>query len=944
MTNNSEKNEDLIPLTPNTKANNIQNYKKYLDTALENKNIKNIALSGNYGSGKSSILATYFNNQKYHDKILQISLANFKITDETNQDDMKNIEKNIINQILYQISANEIPLTNFKIKRELTNPQKAFFCLEALLIISIIFPFNFIENQTFINFQYVLLSFCILTNLFYFLKYLPLKKMNLKFQNIETEIHNQNDELFEKYADEIIYLLEKSNKEILIIEDLDRFNQINIFEKLRELNIKVNNKLSEKRFVFIYAIRDDLFSQYKERTKFFDLIIPVLPYLNSTNSYEKMKNELFSEYNIEDQLLYLLSFYIDDMRLLFNIHNEFVVYKNEINVSKNDDEKILSLIVLKNLFNTDFEKLKFRDGKIYKVFASIEKFKDGVREKINSAKEELTLLEEEKSQQIAKTEEDFFILWYIEHSYSGYTIEQLKSFMITDNHSFTYQENNQRYTITYTELKASEPYRKNLELALSKHNNSIFEKKIKKDISDLENKLSGNLKDFLLEDDVEEDMKILYRLIKFGYVDETYENYINYNYSEKNDVDFIKNVFNDSHSLSYDLELKDFVKISNSFTKEDYHKEAILNYNLLDYFIKNDARKSKFILQTSKNKDTNFIEYYYNYRLYQSINNIDILIEYLKELNIKLDLTKLDKIDERLVLQNLHLNDEKNFATILQTIWKNYVKDEKKINSVLSNSEINPSLKLYFIKNIKLHLNLNSFDNVYYQDLMTHNKIIPSSQNIQVYFDYSHKKIDSILSNFINNNEFYFDTKLSNDFFNELVNQSNINDISYKKLLETYDSKKYTAEFLNDDLQSEKLEILVRLNLLEFSKKMVELLEKHNIDYISSNEEEIANILLDNDDLNIQNLKFILDSQNVILENKKKLFLSRIQKLSIDEVKHYLEKLLFSDALLKIANQEGMYFNRKIDQNKENITILEYLKNKNILTDAQFNSILRMDK
>lgn len=49
---------------------------------------------------------------------------------------------------------------------------------------------------------------------------------------------------FEKYADEIVYLLKKSGKEILVIEDLDRFKQLKIFEKLRELNIKVNDKLN----------------------------------------------------------------------------------------------------------------------------------------------------------------------------------------------------------------------------------------------------------------------------------------------------------------------------------------------------------------------------------------------------------------------------------------------------------------------------------------------------------------------------------------------------------------------------------------------------------------------------------------------------------------------------------------------------------------------------
>lgn len=64
-------------LTPNDEAENIEEYNKALNEALENNNVKNIAISGSYGAGKSSIIRTFEkNNPKY--KILDISLATFK--------------------------------------------------------------------------------------------------------------------------------------------------------------------------------------------------------------------------------------------------------------------------------------------------------------------------------------------------------------------------------------------------------------------------------------------------------------------------------------------------------------------------------------------------------------------------------------------------------------------------------------------------------------------------------------------------------------------------------------------------------------------------------------------------------------------------------------------------------------------------------------------------
>ena len=59
--------------------------------------------------------------------------------------------------------------------------------------------------------------------------------------------------------------LKVTTYDTVFIEDLDRFNQPNIFIKLRELNTVINNYDNIKRkVVFIYAIKDDISKMRKE--------------------------------------------------------------------------------------------------------------------------------------------------------------------------------------------------------------------------------------------------------------------------------------------------------------------------------------------------------------------------------------------------------------------------------------------------------------------------------------------------------------------------------------------------------------------------------------------------------------------------------------------------------------------------------------------------------
>ena len=113
--------------------------------------------------------------------------------------------------------------------------------------------------------------------------------MKIRFSSLVCEIDKGiSKSILNNHLDEIIYFFEATKYNVVIIEDLDRFEQTEVFTKLREINLLINNsKKIETEVVFIYAIKDDMFLD-KDRTKFFDFMIPIIPVINSSNSNEKL--------------------------------------------------------------------------------------------------------------------------------------------------------------------------------------------------------------------------------------------------------------------------------------------------------------------------------------------------------------------------------------------------------------------------------------------------------------------------------------------------------------------------------------------------------------------------------------------------------------------------------------------------------------------------------
>ena len=106
------------PLTPTDEAKDCESYMDALSWALSQDKIHNIAISGPYGSGKSSVSRTFLSSRgqcpKY--KHLTISLATFNAQKVGDTPEMQSrlIESSILEQLFYHEEDSHIPDSRFK--------------------------------------------------------------------------------------------------------------------------------------------------------------------------------------------------------------------------------------------------------------------------------------------------------------------------------------------------------------------------------------------------------------------------------------------------------------------------------------------------------------------------------------------------------------------------------------------------------------------------------------------------------------------------------------------------------------------------------------------------------------------------------------------------------------------------------------------------------------
>ena len=428
-----------------------------LENALNDTRVTNIAISAPYDTGKTSFLLSFF-TQKHMDYLKKesdipvseyelrkkarkditenktnfsfINLPNFFLKKEGKESEIE-LEKDIIGQLLF--SSNPWYYPDSKIRRLKEYPFWSIgiaYILIATFISLGVALFNKKLNDLTDIFQYynslsnsaktfvflgLVLGFCI----FYFCVHYFSKiswtlssnfgnKIELSGQYKSDDPNVVNKDLLLLYGDELKYYFKKSRIKYVIFEDLDRYNQPLIFQRLRQLNINLNK--GKQRIVFIYTLKDSVFNQRvtsaneniksdendddgetdngnaaELKSKFFDYIISLMPTTSFQNSKGRFKDEIRnyrilrrndsekSQSNNNDEIYdgkidekYLdgLGNFIYDTREIVSIISEVATYAQKLSDRNISIDKLLGVVVYKNEYPEDFENIINGNSKI----------------------------------------------------------------------------------------------------------------------------------------------------------------------------------------------------------------------------------------------------------------------------------------------------------------------------------------------------------------------------------------------------------------------------------------------------------------------------------------------------------------------------------------------------------------------------------------------------
>lgn len=397
------------PLAPRILTEKDVHYSsvKELAYAIQQPECKNIAITGVYGSGKSSIINTYVNSLPRYKKkkVLRISLSNFCET-KIQADDLPAL-KQYEDEVEYKICQHIFFKANQRKTRQTRYARLSHISILHAIVISIAILLSVVAltiicwpNNAYIsehihtwyanrlfclfcpNRSMALLVAAILYLSFvgvYLLTYLlrrfhRVKLSKIKGDKIELEIPAETS-FFGKYLDELIYFFKAGGYQYVIFEDLDRLlYPEQLFLKIRELNILLNEsdyfRQHHRQIKFIYAIRDDVFKD-EIRIKCFDYIIAVVPVVDKHNDSDYLVSQYHKNLlkSVSEKDLYVLGMYINGQRELNNIINEFVLYKRHLlsNDSKSAT-KLLAILIYKNMFPSDYASSYAGNGLIHMIF------------------------------------------------------------------------------------------------------------------------------------------------------------------------------------------------------------------------------------------------------------------------------------------------------------------------------------------------------------------------------------------------------------------------------------------------------------------------------------------------------------------------------------------------------------------------------------------------
>lgn len=840
-------------------------YENAIDFVFKNNDIKNVAITGAYSAGKSSVLASY---KKKHQELqfMHISLAHFDTPDQGKIDESV-LEGKILNQLIHQIPSDKIPQTNFRVKKKID--KESIEQMKYTVICFLIATIYFVRFDTWKNYVSILPDSCtkyilmitthpyaliadgilIVILLSSFMGWLIgiqksrniLHKVNLQGNEIEI-CPEKDDSYFDKYLNEVLYLFENTDADVIVFEDIDRFGANIIFERLREVNTLANLQLEKDNKVlrFFYLLRDDIYDS-KDRTKFFDYIIPIVPVVDSSNSFDQFISH-FENTEIYDRLdesfLQGLSLYIDDMRLLKNIYNEFIIYFNRLNITELNCNKMLAIITYKNIFPRDFADLQLNRGFVYTLFSEKENF-------ITTEVTEINKRIDETKKRIASAENEHLISLRelnaaFADKYTSYTgwpslnDNELYNYLmnhLSNEHKKEYLDRRQALEdkLNRNNIILNQEIQNLQQKEISLQNESLY-KIITRDnideifsitsINDIDEEIDFN------EIKSNEYFDLLKYLIRNGYIDETYADYMTYFYENslsRTDKIFLRSV-TDKKTKGYLYHLDNPKKVISRLKLVDFDQEEILNFDLLTYLLNNQDYDNCLIRLLDQLKDSKNLDFISSY-----FDTTTELPEYVKRLNIRWS----DLFNELLTKNNFSESQIHNYSK-----YSIYYSDDETLKSINKDNCLSD-----YISNKCDYLAIEEPDI---------NKLIHGFKLLKVSFTgFDYDTIDKDLFKEVYNNSLY------------AINNENIQLIQ-KVILNVTDTddiihKNYTIMASHPD---SALTQYINQNINEYIDVVIEMCDGRIYD-----DENIVVDLLNNDDLTLERKQSYITVLETIITN-----------------------------------------------------------------------------
>lgn len=464
---------ELRSLAPEYNEDHHQTYVSRLNAAVSDPRNKNIALTGRYGAGKSSILDRFIRDQETPEpedpgsegseetakktkkkrrkvsskKVLRISINT--LGPDKEEDLTNRIQKELVKQLVYRAKPGEVRSSEFARTPRLRWWRAGLDAFTvAVVLVGLFWLFGLRPVKDSLgtdNFWLPMatLFFLVLGILWVIRWYIGNRVVaQVSAGGASITLEGESDSFFDKYLDELITFFEATEPDIVVFEDLDRFDDPRIFDSLRELNTLVNSSAHWRNrrgrpLRFIYAIKDSLFEKLGDeqqekdeaerrkaeedgastsgsaadakkpdnkdaaaealeranRTKFFEIVIPVVPFLSHSNARDHFVTELGrlrlpggEGAKINRGLIDIVARHTTDMRLMLNIGNEFVVYAERllwVDGTKRKSapgltaDRLFALVVYKNFHLADFEALPHRNSALDKLDQKRQELVDG---------------------------------------------------------------------------------------------------------------------------------------------------------------------------------------------------------------------------------------------------------------------------------------------------------------------------------------------------------------------------------------------------------------------------------------------------------------------------------------------------------------------------------------------------------------------------------------